>query len=226
MPGPERIPTGIPGLDQVLGGGWIKGGFIVLSGGTGTGKTTLTVQSVYYMAMNLGMKGYIASFEEGREALEKYMSTYGWDLKKLEEMGLIKIEDYFGVYREGLADLLSYMITRALEFRASVMVIDSISTMLLYAKEKADARTLLDALKKIKPSDMTVLATSNVLDTNRSKAGIEEIIADMLIYLDNVMVGDELRTRLLVVKARGGRHSRKFHQVVFTSKGAEVIGWV
>ncbi len=86
----ERISTGIPMLDGMLGGGLFKGSSNLIAGSTGTGKTVIGLQFVIEGAKK-GETGLIINFEETPEELYLHASNFGWDLKGMEEKGKVKI---------------------------------------------------------------------------------------------------------------------------------------
>jgi KaiC/GvpD/RAD55 family RecA-like ATPase len=56
--------------------------------------------------------------------------------------------------------------------------------------------------------------------------GIEEFVADSVLFLENVIDGLELKTRFLIHKMRGTDHSRKYHNVIVTNKGLQIVPFV
>ncbi len=61
------------------------------------------------------------------------------------------------------------------------------------------------------------------LGSNRLGIGIEEVVADSVLILENVISGADLKTRFLIRKMRGTRHSRKYHNVIITDEGLKII---
>lgn len=88
----NRIKTGIRGLDEIIGGGFFQGDFVLLAGDAGSGKTIFCSQYICYGAKN-GENGIIATFEEDRETLIRNMESLGLGIKELEENKKIKILD-------------------------------------------------------------------------------------------------------------------------------------
>ncbi|MBU0662837.1 AAA family ATPase, partial [Candidatus Micrarchaeota archaeon] len=84
-----RVKTGIDGLDKALKGGFPKGNIVLISGGAGTGKSTLCMQYLYNGAKLFGEKGLYISTEQSEKDLRKAAASYGWDLESLEKKGLL-----------------------------------------------------------------------------------------------------------------------------------------
>ena len=82
---PGRVPTGIPGMDELIEGGFEQGSTVLLTGGAGTGKTTLALQFLYNGAMEANEPGLFITFEEDKESLYRHTARFGWDFKALEE---------------------------------------------------------------------------------------------------------------------------------------------
>src|SRR5690554_5334104 len=83
MTSDSRIPTGIPGLDDVLLGGFARKGFYLIQGDPGSGKTTLALQ--YARArVGEGESCLYVSLTETRKDLENACSSHGWTLEGIE----------------------------------------------------------------------------------------------------------------------------------------------
>ena len=75
----ERVKTGIEGLDKALNGGIPKKNIVLVSGGAGTGKSTLCMQYLVN-GCKMGEKGLYISTEQNESELKKAASNFGWDL--------------------------------------------------------------------------------------------------------------------------------------------------
>ena len=84
----SRVPSGIPGLDQLLGGGFVRRRHTIVCGGPGTGKTTLGFEFLYKGAANYKEKGLYLSLEQSPERVvegaKNLFNKWDWDknLKK------------------------------------------------------------------------------------------------------------------------------------------------
>src|ERR1044071_1235301 len=86
-----RSPTGIAGLDIVLGGGVPTNRLYLLQGEPGTGKTTLALQFLME-GSRLGEKGLYITFSETKEELESVAHSHGWQLGNIALLELSAIE--------------------------------------------------------------------------------------------------------------------------------------
>ena len=84
MKGEEKlVKTGIPGLDNLLGGGLPKGKATLVSGGPGTGKTILASQYIYEGITLYNEPGVIVSLDESTDSLIENLSNFDWNLQEL-----------------------------------------------------------------------------------------------------------------------------------------------
>lgn len=218
----ERIRTGVPGLDEVLGGGIPKDSLFLIAGPAGVGKTVMCVQIVYNNVLQ-GKRAVFVSFDEGRKLIE-YMKGFGWDLEALINEGKLALLDFVAIKERGVPDYVNIILQRIQEMKAEIAVIDSLTTLVLSMPEPAEARIVIDLLRKMKPPGTTIIATANMsMGSKKIGVGVEEIIADGVLLLKRYFYKGEQRIKLLVVKLRGSQHSRKFHEVLITNKGIEVM---
>ena len=88
-----RCPTGIPGLDELIEGGFPRQRSILVSGTCGSGKTTLAVQFLYKGITDYNEPGILISLEQDPKELKKDMLRYGFNLEKAENEGKLIIID-------------------------------------------------------------------------------------------------------------------------------------
>jgi len=217
-----RINTDIPGFDEVLGGGIPRDYFLLIAGTSGTGKTVLSSNIAYNLAKN-GTRVLYVSFDEGKRLLN-YMKGFGWNTEPLIKSGNFSLLDLVTIKASGVDDYVNYIITECNQRNIELLIIDSLTTLILSIPEIAEARIVLDMLRKLKPPGATIIATANVtIGSKRIGLGVEEIVADGLLLLKRYIYQDEVRIRLLVLKLRGCRHSKRFHEFIITPTGVQVI---
>lgn len=88
------VKSGIPGLDKLLGGGFLEGSVVTVGGPTGCGKSTLAMQFLYNGAIQYNEPGLYISIEESKETMLFHMSGYTWDIKSAEKEKKIIFLDY------------------------------------------------------------------------------------------------------------------------------------
>src|SRR5208283_1277002 len=87
------VPSGIAGLDDLLGGGYPRGRVILITGGPGSGKTLMSMQFLIDGVERFDERGVFVSLEESKYHLLSEMNNFGWDLEKYEKKGQIAIVD-------------------------------------------------------------------------------------------------------------------------------------
>ena len=221
----NRVKSGVLGLDKLIEGGFPKGDVILLAGGTGTGKTIFSVQFLYNGAVKYNEKGVYATFEEDAESLKKNMLRLGFDLAKLERNGLIRILDLEAMKSSGVSANMEFILDAVNEIKAKRLVVDSFTAFLSACQEKFEYRSLMHLFYKVlKKLECTTLMTCSVpLGAKVLGLGVEEFVADSVLTLENVMEGVDMKTRFLIRKMRGTRHCRKYHSVIITDKGLEIV---
>ncbi|MDP2974502.1 MAG: ATPase domain-containing protein, partial [Candidatus Diapherotrites archaeon] len=87
----ERIKSGIVGLDELLQGGFPKGSAVLVSGGSGTGKTIFSMQYIYAGARQFGQPGIFVTVESSQKTIEWDMISFNWGIHELQEKKLMSI---------------------------------------------------------------------------------------------------------------------------------------
>ena len=213
----NKVPTGIPGLDEILGGGIPENRTVLISGTCGTGKTTLGMQFL----TNAG-PGIYVSFEEDLDNIREYSKTFGWDLNDMEAKGKLRLLKY-DPFR--LEDILEVIQNNIREIGARRIVFDSISALGIYMKDVSELRRMIiQAASLMRRNKCTTLMISEVMPNSRalSRFGVEEFVADGVILMDNVVEKSEIKRAISVWKLRGSDHSRGIHGYSITDKGISV----
>jgi circadian clock protein KaiC len=221
----ERLPTGIDGLDDLIEGGFLKGDIILLAGRTGSGKTIFSTQFIYNGATQCGENGVYATFEEDAKTLRRNMLKFGFDLERLEKEGAIRVIDLEALKGEGLGANIDFILGTLAEVKGKRLVIDSLTAFLSACPERFEYRTFMHLTYKLlkKQGYTTIMTCSVPLGATTLGLGIEEFIADSVIFLENAIYGLELKTRFLIRKMRGTNHSRKYHNVIVTNRGLQIV---
>jgi len=224
----KRVPTGIDGLDTLIEGGFLRGDVILVAGSSGSGKTIFSTQFIYYGATQYGENGVYATFEEDAKTLKRNMLKFGFDLEKLEQQKAIKVIDLESLKGEGLSANIQFILDALDDIGGKRLVIDSLTAFLTACLEKFEYRALMHLLyKMLKTQEITTIMTCSVpMGVATLGIGVEEFVADSLILFENVVDGIELKTKFLIRKMRGTNHSRKYHDVMITDKGLQILPFV
>jgi len=220
----ERISSGIPRLDVMLGGkGYYRGSTILLAGTAGTGKTSLAAHFVR-AACRRGERTIYFAFEESPGQLMRNMRSIGVDLRRCVDDGLLQIHSSRATLY-GLEMHLAVMHKLVDGFSPKVVVIDPIGT-LIHAGTRQDAQSmvvrLIDFLKSRGITAMLTNLTSGGAALERTDVDVSSIVDTWLLLRDIELNGERNRA-MYVLKSRGMRHSNQLREFLLTDKGIDLL---
>jgi circadian clock protein KaiC len=217
----ERIPSGIPGLDTVTGGGLPRDRATLVSGTSGAGKTVFAAQ---FLAEGIqrGQAGVFVTFEERPEATRQDLRSLGMEIEEWESDGKWSFVDVSPQFAEpvvvaGLYDLSSLILrVRNMVERtgAERVAVDSVGALLAQFREDGPAReSLFQLVYHLHAAKVTSVVTAERLDDygQVSRLGFEEFLTDNVIVLRNALENEKRRRTIEVLKLRGGNHQRGEH---------------
>lgn len=155
------IQSGIPGLDHVLGGGFVQGSIVAIGGPTGVGKSTLAMQFIHNGAKEYGESGLYISIEESRQEVYFHFAGFHWNLQNLEKDKKIILLDY--PLHEVDQILNQYSAVQVIIQSTGVkrVVIDSIMPISLYFKTDEERKTgFLKLIENLRKWGVTTLIVS------------------------------------------------------------------
>src|SRR6185369_1743054 len=226
-----RASTGVPGLDDVLGGGLARNRLHLLEGSPGTGKTTIALQFLMAGAAQ-GERGIYVSLAETEEELRDGARSHGWELSEsISVFELVPPESMLDPDRHQSllysSDLeLGETITRILETIERVkpqrVVIDSLSEIRLLAQSSLRYRRQILALKHYFARHLSTVVMLDDLTSEATDRAVHSI-AHSVVHLDQLapIYGGE-RRRLRVVKCRGQSFRSGYHDFTLKKGGAQV----
>jgi circadian clock protein KaiC len=230
-PGIQKVPTGIPGFDEITSGGLPAGRPTLVCGGPGCGKTLFAMQFLVSGATRYGEPGVFMSFEESSEDLAKNVASLGFDLddliaRELFSMDTVIVErseiEESGEYDlEGLFLRLDFAISSV---GAKRVVLDTIESLFSGFSNQAILRAELRRLFRfLKDRGVTVVLTGERGDGQLTRQGLEEYVSDCVILLDH-RVNEQVSTRRLrIVKYRGSSHGTNEYPFIIDRLGLDVL---
>jgi len=234
----NRIKTGIKGFDSLVEGGLPEGRSFLISGGTGTGKTIFAMQYMVSGAQS-NEPGVYLTLDERPDLIREDMLRFGWNLRQLEDSGMIKIVDgtmaklgipsdeEFSLPATGFdLDKLLLELMRAIKkIKAKRVVIDSIPALGLNFENELDVRkAVLKVVYLLSRAGVTTVFTTEINEDSKQlgKYGVEEYVADGVIVLHYMGVGTQSNRTLHIRKMRATKHSEDLHPLQITDSGISV----
>ncbi|MEO8183818.1 MAG: ATPase domain-containing protein [Deltaproteobacteria bacterium] len=220
----SRLSSGVPGLDELLGGGFLKRSVTLVSGSAGIGKTLFGLQFILDGARRRE-RGLYVTLEEGPNQLLASADALDLPLRAMVKKGLVEI---LYVSRENIraGQFLSVLADRLTTLEASRVVIDAASQMLTEHMDLHQLRHVLYKLvvrfKHLDITSVITLEAPSLLSTDRvTEVGLSPI-ADNLLMLRYIALGGQLTPTLTIVKTRGSDHERQTRSISVTQGGIHV----
>ncbi|HVP79453.1 MAG TPA: circadian clock protein KaiC [Thermodesulfobacteriota bacterium] len=220
----QRISTGIPRLDTMLGGkGYFRGSSILVSGTAGTGKTSIAAHFVD-AACRRGERCIFFAFEESPSQIIRNMRSIGIDLGQWVKKGLLKFHaERPTVY--GLEAHLASMHKLIDLFKPKVVIVDPVTNLSSVASETDVKAMLVRLLDEMKFNHITTLFTTLTAPGNtleQTEVGMSSL-ADTWLLLRDIEIGGERNRGLYILKSRGMAHSNQIREFLLTDKGVDLI---
>jgi circadian clock protein KaiC len=220
----ERVSSGVPVLDELLGGqGFYRGSTALLSGTAGTGKTSCAA-SFADAACRRGERCVYFLLEESPRQMIRNMRSIGIDLGQWVERGLLSLQAE-RPSRFGLEAHLAAMYRAVDELRPEAVVVDSITDLLSLGGEAEVRAMLMRLIDYLKNRGVTVLFTSlspGAFELQETHAGVSSLM-DAWVLLSLERGGSERRRQMSVLKARGMSHSSRVCEFRMTERGFELV---
>jgi circadian clock protein KaiC len=239
-----RTKTGIQGLDKALNGGIPQGNVVLISGGAGTGKSTLCLQFAVNGASVFGEKSLYVSTEQTKAELLKQAAEFGWGLEDLEAKKLLKLLFFDITAGDSFLEKLDAIIS---EFQPKRVVIDSLTTLTdslmvsgiadnkgfsmvqvadtvnpIPRTEKIVSKGILyNLFRRVKRYGLTIFMTTELLENSGylSADGVSEFIADGVLLLHYLGVGSSEFRSLQIRKMRYSPHEKETMPYAIESTG-------
>lgn len=218
----ERIESGIPGLDGLIDGGFVKGSVNLIAGTTGTCKTIFCTQFIWH-GLEKGESGVYISLEQSAEEVKSEGLQFGMEFDKYIKQGKCAIEY---VYPKTFSDLVSMVLGKIKGVKATRFVLDAVTLLGFYMEGTEKLRDKVFTLfQKLKTLGVTALVVSEIPEDTKtlSKFGFEEFVSDSVItlhYLEYV-AGGTPRT-IIIRKMRKTDHGTDIYPFEITKNGIVV----
>lgn len=225
-----KTPTGVPGFDDITGGGLPTGRPTLVCGGAGSGKTLLGMSVILNGILKFGEPGVIMTFEETAEELAQNVRSLGFDVDDLVVQKKLAI-DYVHVDRSEIEETGEYdleaLFVRIEHAVASVgarrLMLDTIESLFGGLSNDSILRAELRRLFRwLKERKLTTIITGERGANTLTRHGLEEYVSDAVIVLDH-RVQEQISTRRLrIVKYRGSAHGTNEYPFLIGADGIAV----
>jgi circadian clock protein KaiC len=219
-----RMSSGTAWLDDALAGGYRRGTAILIAGAAGAGKTTLACTFAQAACLR-GERVLYLNFEESPDAMVDNMLSPGLALQSLVTDGTLAIRSYLPEAM-GVEEHLFHFLGELETLRPSSVIVDAISACKRMGSEQAAFEYLMRILNACKERGVTCIC----LNQSGSRESIQDIsglgissLIDTVILLQHRPVGNTMVRHLVVLKARGSRHSEQFHPFRITDRGLDPV---
>ncbi len=224
----RRLSIGVPKLDKMLGGGIPEGDSVLVTGSSGTGKSVLATQFIAE-GLRQGEPGIVAVFEERPQAYVDRAGSFGMDLEEPQREGKLLIL-YLRPLDLSVDETMNEILDAVQKIGAKRLVIDSLAgfEMALSPGFREDFReSLYRMIFALTGIGVTILSTVEV-DESFTEFPFStysiSFLTDDIIRLRYVSIEGQLRKIMVVIKMRGGDHSKDVCEYEITSEGGIVVG--
>jgi len=217
----EKVSSGLPALDALLGGGVHRGTCVALIGPSGAGKTTTALQYVLHAAEQ-GIKGAIFLFDESLRTLK--LNTVGAQLASHISTGRVSVQQIDPT--ELSPGEFVARVRQAVETGAQIAVIDGLNG---YVNAMPDEKLLRLHLHELL-AYLDAMNVTSFLIVNQPGALTPDVegerdvgyLADTIVLYRNFEYRGEVRRALSVLKHRGASLERTLRELTLTSKGMQL----
>ena len=224
----KRVTTGIKGLDEMLGGGFLPGSMVLVRGAPGAGKTSLATQFLIHGAAKHNEPGLFISFEEFPSSLYRDAESLGWRLKELEASG--KLHLMFTspeVFLASLESPDSHLNQLILDANIRRLALDSVSHFDRLTDDVHELRAIYTSVANGLRREGVVamlLGEDGRADYRFAFQGGLSINVDALIMFRYVEIESAMQRAIVVLKMRGSNHAKEIRCYKIGPGGLAILG--
>ena len=219
----ERVSSGIAELDAMLGGkGFYRGSSVLVSGPSGTGKTSVAAHFVE-AACRRGERCLYFAFEESPRQIIRNMRSIGIDLQPAVSKGLLEFHAARPTYG-GIEQHLALTHRFVSSFKPAIVVLDPVTNLIVVGTQhevRSMLTRLVDFLKSQQITAVLTSLTAGGAPHEASEAAVSSLM-DTWLLLESIKVEGERNRTLHVLKSRGMEHSNQIREFVLTSNGLQL----
>lgn len=219
----HRISSGIPSLDEMLGGeGFYKGSSILVSGTAGTGKTSLAANFANETC-NRGERCIYFAFEESPDQIMRNMRSINVNLDKHVNSGLLQFHASRPTFY-GLEMHLLVIIKTIKKFKPNTVILDPITNLISVGTVSELKSMLIRVIDFLQKEQVNVMFTALTLNNAAEQAdeGVSSLV-DAWLRVRDIEFNGERNRGLYIMKSRGMLHSNQVREFVISDQGIALV---
>ena len=219
-----RVLTGIPGLDERMGGGLLEGTVTTVIGASGVGKTTFALEFLTYGVVN-GERGLYCTFEETYGELKRSAGSAKYNLDDFKDKELFILSTL--LEHQSPDELLDMLEKQIVDIRPKRIVIDSLSSFEHEYKHEIYQITkrIVSLIRKYNLTALLTIQTTHPREINLTDMGISSLFHN-IILLRYVEAKFTMKRSMVLLKMRATYHEHSILEFVISEKGMQIIGTI
>ena len=236
----ERVPSGIPGLDDMLNGGIPEGRVVLVVGGPGTGKTILCSQFLVSGIKEHNETGLFVTLDESRHHIVREMASFGLNIPEFEKARKWVFADFsptqqtvtetkpakrvIGKREFSLESALDTVKAGAKSIGAKKIALDTITSLIFHYPDIIERRSvILELIEALSATGATTIMTTELRTSGLDRSvQLEEYLAHGVIVLQTLQVGKSVTRVLQVEKMRETPIDAQMRPYRITENGIEI----
>jgi len=217
---PERVSSGVPGLDAILRGGFLKAGIFLIQGSPGAGKTILANQICFHHAAEGGRALYVTLLAESHSRMLLHIGQLGFFDPKMVPSRIYYVSGFRVLEEDGLRGLLDLLRREVQAHQATVLLLDGLISVEETAGSPREYKKFIHELQaQAALADCTVFLLTS---TPTPPVAVEHTMVDGVIQLQSQLYGRRAERHLEVYKMRGTGYMRGEHSFRISDEGLTV----
>jgi len=221
-----RVPSGIPGLDELIEGGFWPKSTVVVLGSSGTGKSTFAAQFVLE-GIERGEQALYVTLEEPPEQIMREAALMGFDLRKYHEKALFFIHLKGRNFKKMIEEQLPQLVKARQDYNIPTrVVIDPMTPVIWATPDKLEQRELIGrlfyTLKELGAVLCTVEEHARPGETTGEDVLLPIYLADGVVHLEYYPIGGAYNRTLKIIKMRGVHHGEGIYPYIF-ARGVGIV---
>lgn len=222
----EKVPSGIPGLDDLIEGGFYPKSTVVILGSSGTGKSTFAVQFLMD-GIEQGEQALYVTLEEPPEQIMHEADLMGFDMRKYYEKSLFFIHLKGKNFKKMIEEQLPQLVKARADYNIPTrVVIDPMTPVIWATGDKLEQRELIGklfyTLKELGVVLCTVEEHSRPGETVGEDVLLPIYLADGAIHLEYYPIGGAFNRTVKILKMRGVHHGEGVYPYLF-ARGIGIV---